>query len=83
MTSGVTVLCPGETEMIDEQTQRRRLLAKALMLAVEEKDASLELIDVVKRAKQYCKVSVPNATHIELTAMLGTNLKDLLGVTWH
>lgn len=69
--------------MIDEQTQRRRLLAKALMLAVEEKDSSLELIDVVKRAKQYCKVSVPNATLSELAAMLGTNLKDLLGVTWH
>ena len=53
------------------------------MLAVEEKDSSLELIDVVKRAKQYCKVGVPNATHIESTAMLGTRLTDLLGATWH
>lgn len=69
--------------MIDEQTQRRRLLAKALMLAVEEKDASLELIDVVKRAKQYCKVSVPDTDGIELAAMLGTRLKDLLGVSFH
>jgi hypothetical protein len=69
--------------MIDEQTQRRRLLAKALMLAVEEKDASLELIDVAKRAKQYCKATVPDADRIELAAMLGTKLKDLLGVTFH
>lgn len=69
--------------MSDEQTQRRTLLAKALIMAVEEKDASLELMDVVTRAKQYCKVTVPNATRIELAAMLSTKLKDLLGVTFH
>jgi hypothetical protein len=59
------------------------LLAKALIMAVEEKDSSFELMDVVTRAKQYCKVTVPNATRIELAAMLGTKLRDLLGVTFH